>query len=175
VSCVATTDSASGGLSEVEVEMGYIKGFFALVGAVTVTLSTGATLLTQLGFSPTVGPEAANAALAWFGDPCDGVEHPAYMSQTLHEILDGVREARDSDELFVVQVAVRKDDWAYVEASPYQGGKSGQFTAYILSETESGWSVNWHGAPGARPGQHDYPAGFDDNLLRCKEIGCSAN
>jgi hypothetical protein len=53
--------------------MGYIKGFLTFVGLVTVTLSGVLTFMTQLGFSTSVGPEAANAALAWFGDPCDGV------------------------------------------------------------------------------------------------------
>jgi hypothetical protein len=155
--------------------MGYIKGFLTFVGLVTVTLSGVLTFMTQLGFSTSVGPKAANAALAWFGDPCDGVEHPAYMSDTRREILDGVRAARDSNEEFVVEVAVRKNDWAYVEVSPFQSPKSGEFTAYILTDTESGWSVMWHGAPGARPGQSGYPAGFNKDLLRCTKIGCSAD
>jgi hypothetical protein len=153
--------------------MGHIKGFLELVGLVALTAGGVLTFLGQVGFSPQIGPEAANAALAWLGDPCDGITHPAYNSRTRTDILDGVRAGEKTDEKYVVGVMAMRGEWAYVEASPYQGPESGQYKAYILTTIGNGWGLKWTGDPGAEPGNPDYPAGFDDNLLRCKEAGCS--
>jgi hypothetical protein len=148
--------------------MGRIKGFFAALGVVFGATLAGLQVMSAIGFGPTIGPDVANAALAWLGDPCDGIEHPAYQSQVRREILDGIRAEKNTDTLYVVEVIARRGEWAYVEASPYQGAQSGEFRAYILTQVGRRWGFKWEGQPGARPGQHDYPDGFDDGLLRCK-------
>jgi hypothetical protein len=150
-----------------------VKNFFVAVGAICVVLTAVLTLMGQIGFSPTLGPEAANAALAWLGDPCDGIEHPAYKSKARTAALDGIRDGKQYKGLYVVETLAVKGEWAYAEASPYQGPGSGELRAYILTRVANGWGLKWEGQPGALPGQQDYPEGFDDNLLRCKQVSCA--
>jgi hypothetical protein len=154
--------------------VGRVKDFLVAVGAICLALGAVLTFMGQLGFSPTLGTETANAALAWLGDPCDGVEHPAYKSKARTAVMDGIREAKQYKGLYVVESIAVKDEWAYVEASPYQGPRSGELKAYILTGIANGWGLKWEGQPGALPGQQDYPEGFDDNLLRCKQVSCAS-
>ena len=123
--------------------------------------------------------------LSAYGDPCDGVEHPAFQSEARKTIVDGVQEYQgvDTDIIYAVEKVAVKDGWAYIETGPLTGAGSGENQAYLLEINDlqarsPEWIGRWEGPPGATaesPKGNPYPEGFDSSaqdILRC-QTSCS--
>lgn len=153
----------------------YFKGFLSVVGAITVLFGGASGLANALG-AEQVGPAAATIMLRAFGDPCDGVQHPAFESEARGEIVDAVQEYRqeDTQPLYAVEKVAVKNGWAYIEAAPLDGGR---YEAFLLEAQNAKWVVRWSGATGARvgpgPNGDPYPDDFDSSdqdVLRCQTV-----
>jgi hypothetical protein len=155
--------------------MRFIKGLLQVVGAVTLLFGGVGGVANAIGLDA-IGPAAATVMLRAFGDPCDGVQHPAYRSEARGEIVDAVQEYlhADTDTLYVVEKVAVKNDWAYIETAPPD---SGEYEAFLLEARNARWVVRWSGAAGAQPGQGErgnlYPDDFDSSeqgILRCQTV-----
>jgi hypothetical protein len=114
--------------------------------------------------------------LCVFGDPCDGVQHPAFQSEDRAEIVDAVQDYRheDTNRVYFVEKVDVKDNWAYIEAA---APDSGEYEAFLLEAKNANWVVRWNGAVGAQHGEgqkgNPYPDDFDSSdqdILRCQTV-----
>jgi hypothetical protein len=152
-----------------------IKGVLQVVGFFTLLFGGAGKMANAFGLEA-IGPAAATFMLRQFGDPCDGVQHPAFQSEPRREIVDAIQEYRDEDThpLYAVEKVAVKDGWAYIEAAPPD---SGQYEAFLLEARNANWVVRWNGAVGAQPGEgqngNPYPDDFDSSdqdILRCQTV-----
>jgi len=156
----------------------FLKVVIEIIGALTALFLALGTFSDALGLEA-VGPVAASAMLELWGDPCDGVTHPAFRTEARATIVDGVEAFEQVTGTYAVEKVAVKQGWAYIEAAPLQGPGSGDIRAYILKRQGSEWTVRWNGRPGAEPGNptgRPYPENFDSDdqdILRCQTV-CKA-
>ena len=131
-----------------------------------------------------VGAAGATFILRALGDPCDGVDHPAYQSDARGAIVDAVQvhEGVETSEIYLVEKVAKKDGWAYIETAPWHGPGSGDPHAYILRAEDATWTFAWEGGTGAQPGAGEegnpYPDDFDftdQDMLMCQTLCASDN
>jgi hypothetical protein len=119
------------------------------------------------------GPRGASATEA---PDCSGVTRPAQGSTERSVVVDAIRRHENYEGQYAVRTMTTLRDWAYVEATPYEGGALPGADAYhgYLAQLEDGeWKVRWEGSSGAEAdgsGEPPYPSGFSGDardVLRC--------
>ena len=129
------------------------------------------------------GAAGATFILRALGDPCDGVDHPAYQSDARGAIVDAVQDYQgvETSQIYLVEKVAVKDGWAYIETGLWQGPGSGDPDAFILRAENATWTVLWEGDTGAQPGDGEegnlYPKTDlgDQHMLMCQTLCASDN
>jgi hypothetical protein len=156
----------------------YARGLLSFVGFITLLFGGAAKMADAFG-AETVGPAAATVMLRAFGDPCDGVEHPAFQTEGRRRLVDAVQEYQgvNTNVIYAVEKVAVKNGWAYIETGPLTGPGSGEYEAFLLQDVDAEWVVKWNGSGGAVPGQgpkdNPYPEDFDSSdqdILRCQTV-----